>query len=231
MAIIDILLSQSKEFACKAFIDDNVLDSVNKYAPWVINKPTAYPYSSKTLVSLHKQVLLCNGIEVPDGMVVDHINRNRFDNRLDNLRLCTTKQNMANQGVKRSNTTGYKGVSKFREQYSAKIRINGEMTHLGLYDTPEDAALAYDYAARREFGEDYAYCNFEASDKRMDCKRAKRTNGNVRPNISRYTTCDGWRYRVRMGGVSFGTFKTREEAEKRGEQILQEYLRRAGKKK
>ena len=45
-----------------------------------------------------------------------------------------------------SNTTGYRGVSKSRERFEARIRINKKKTSLGTYDTPKEAAVAYDRA-------------------------------------------------------------------------------------
>lgn len=92
--------------------------------------------------------------EWPAGEV-DHINRNRLDNRWDNLRDASRSQNIANVGLLSSNTSGFKGVSynKLTGKWEAYIRAERRRFHLGLHLTPEEAAAAYDAAAIRFFGE------------------------------------------------------------------------------
>ncbi|WP_299197009.1 HNH endonuclease [uncultured Amphritea sp.] len=95
---------------------------------------------------------------------IDHINGTKDDNRIENLRTCTNSQNQAN----RKTTKGYsiyKGV-KYDEGCSkpwrATIQLAGESYNLGSYSSEEQAALAYDSAARKRFGE-FARTNFEIS--------------------------------------------------------------------
>ena len=92
---------------------------------------------------------------------VDHVNRNGLDNRRMNLRPATTSQNNANQGIRRDNTSGFKGVSweAANRRWHARIRSDGKLHSLGRYATREEAALAYDAAATEFFGE-YAHLNF-----------------------------------------------------------------------
>lgn len=91
---------------------------------------------------------------------IDHINRNRFDNRKSNLRLCTHQQNNFNVGPK-GNLTGLKGVvlHKKTNRIYARIQKDGVQYHIGSFKTPKEAALAYDKRARELFGE-FAYLNF-----------------------------------------------------------------------
>ena len=86
---------------------------------------------------------------------VDHINGDGLDNRRCNLRLATGTQNNANSRLRRTNTTGYKGVtwSAKRKKYVAQIHFNGRGIFLGHYDTPGEAHEAYKEAAIRLFGE------------------------------------------------------------------------------
>lgn len=88
---------------------------------------------------------------------VDHRNGDGLDNRRANLRPATAAQNAANQQLSIANTTGYKGVSLYR---NGRFRASIQRRHLGYFDTAADAARAYDAAALDLFG-DFAHLNFE----------------------------------------------------------------------
>lgn len=88
----------------------------------------------------------------------DHRNGDGLDNRRANLRRATKAQNNRN----RRKTIGYskyKGVGWHENRWCAQIKVNGKKIHLGRFISEEDAARAYDAAARREFGE-FAALNF-----------------------------------------------------------------------
>lgn len=90
----------------------------------------------------------------PEGDV-DHINRDRADNRWCNLREATRSQNSANVAIGlHRNTSGLVGVvwDKARQKWRAQIRISGRKTNLGRFDAKEDAVRAYNAAALRAFG-------------------------------------------------------------------------------
>jgi hypothetical protein len=88
--------------------------------------------------------------EFPAGNL-DHINGNKRDNRIVNLRQCNQSQNMVNTGRQSNNKTGYRGVRLRSDgkKYDAQIGLNGKRYHLGSFDTPEEAAEAYRAAALR----------------------------------------------------------------------------------
>jgi HNH endonuclease/AP2 domain len=94
------------------------------------------------------------------GLVVDHINGVRCDNRRENLRNCTQSKNVANQRHIR-NSSGYRGVffDKRDERWSASLAINGRRYNLGRTATAIEAARIYDAAARQLQGE-FACLNF-----------------------------------------------------------------------
>ena len=94
------------------------------------------------------------------GMIVDHINGNRLDNRKVNLRVCRLYENNRNIGISPKNTSGYKGVSFIskKRKWRAYIHIKGRQKHLGLFETAEEAAQAYETAAAKFFG---TYCRRE----------------------------------------------------------------------
>jgi len=89
-----------------------------------------------------------NGL-IPKNLFIDHINQNKNDNRIENLRLCTRSENQYNRGAYKNNTSGIKGVSynKALKKYSSQMRINDVKTHLGYFDTIELAKEAYDLKA------------------------------------------------------------------------------------
>ena len=95
------------------------------------------------LMSSHRIVWKMVYGETPDE--VDHIDGNRSNNRLENLRVVTRSGNNQNRGVQFNNTSGVTGVcfDKSRGKWSAKIQINGKAKHLGRFPTIDDAAAAY----------------------------------------------------------------------------------------
>lgn len=90
---------------------------------------------------------------VPD--VIDHINRNKADNRWANLRAATTSDNLCNRGAQSNNTSGVPGVALDRHgrKWQAYIKKNGKRVHLGIFEKFEDAVMARKAAERRVFGE------------------------------------------------------------------------------
>ena len=92
---------------------------------------------------------------IPEGLYIDHINGDPFDNRIENLRLATPAQNAQNRRAHRNNKCGILGVNKpkrFRRWVST-IQVNGKDIYLGSFDTAEQAGEAYQYAARKYRGE------------------------------------------------------------------------------
>lgn len=82
---------------------------------------------------------------------VDHINRDRSDNRITNLREVTHRENSINRGVQSNNTSGVAGVtwSKSKMKWTAHIKHNGRQKHLGTFSCFEDAKLARTFAEER----------------------------------------------------------------------------------
>jgi hypothetical protein len=91
---------------------------------------------------------------IPDGYEIDHINGNRQDNRLQNLRLATDQQNGMNHGLSSRNRSGHSGVywhSK-RGKWTAKIRFSGRLIDLGEYREIDHAINARKQAEEKYFG-------------------------------------------------------------------------------
>lgn len=104
---------------------------------------------------------------VCEGKYVDHKNGNTRDNRRNNLRIAQIIDNCRNMKIPAHNSTGYKGVSydKDRGKFKAYISLMNKTKYIGRYTNPEDAAMAYDKAARKYFGE-YACLNFPTQNER-----------------------------------------------------------------
>lgn len=94
--------------------------------------------------------------ELPSRFV-DHINGDKSDNRLSNLRLASDAENKRNVGKRRHNTSGFKGVTfdKANGRWLAHATFNGKGIHLGRHTTREGAAAAYAAFAKANHGEFY----------------------------------------------------------------------------
>lgn len=97
-------------------------------------------------------------MDAPESFCVDHINGNGLDNRKQNLRLCSTSENAKNKRkTDRKKSSHYKGVYKFdgykNKKWIAKIILDGESKWLGNFREEAAAAVAYNFAAEKYFGE------------------------------------------------------------------------------
>jgi hypothetical protein len=97
--------------------------------------------------------------KIEDTNVIDHIDRNRANNHIKNLRQCTQRQNTYNNKSNKGNSK-YKGVSwhKQRNKWGAYIHYNYRKIHLGYYTIEKEAAMAYNKKAKELFGK-FAYLN------------------------------------------------------------------------
>ena len=103
----------------------------------------------------HRIIWEMHNGEIQEGYLVDHINGDRKDNRIENLRVCTRQQNNLNSASKGAK---FKGVTRVGNSYRAKINYKGVAYSLGSYKTPEEASAAYEAKALELHGE-FAFCN------------------------------------------------------------------------
>lgn len=119
---------------------------------WHVFSRHYYPYAARTTTErgVTKTILMHRFLlNAPDGVQVDHISGDRFDNRRFNLRLATPSQNAINRAIRADNTSGFKGVAfhKPSGKWCAVISMNGVRTHLGSFDTASAASDAYEAAS------------------------------------------------------------------------------------
>ena len=114
----------------KILIDRSDLKKVSSFCWWI--KPNGYVYTqvNRKTIYLHRLLL-----ETTDGIEVDHINRNKLDNRRTNLRLCTRSQNNMNK-------SGVRGVSRFKGKWRARIKKDRKEIHIGVFNFYEEALVA-----------------------------------------------------------------------------------------
>lgn len=147
-----------------AKIDQADADVVLSYS-WHLRKTSGDHVYAQTSIRRGKSVkrLRMHHLIVPrmPGTVTDHINGDTLDNRRANLRRCSVAQNCQNQALGKRNTSGYRGVSwqADKRRWRAYISVNGRKRFLGRYTQAEDAARAFDKAAREIWGE-FATLNF-----------------------------------------------------------------------
>jgi hypothetical protein len=142
----------------KSVHDQIILDPQDRYLldnySWCLSGPknNQYLISAKNNKRTRFHHLI---LPKKEGFEVDHINRNRLDNRRCNLRYVTPSQNQMNKGMYRCNKSGFKGVSfdKINNKWLAQIRINKKAVHIGRFHTPEEASSAFISLARELYGE------------------------------------------------------------------------------
>lgn len=169
-----ILLSSTNK--CKysslnlsAMVDDDDFDELIKYGWSVSKKENGLFYAVANIggemVAMHRMIMGCIRY---DGKIVDHKDRNGLNCQRDNLRLCTAQESVQNRagwgsskylGVHlkkdiKTHTTK-KCVTKIYRSYTwqARIKYKGKQISLGLYKTDVEAALTYNEAAKKYFGE------------------------------------------------------------------------------
>lgn len=146
----------------RATVDDEDADlaTLNWYA--VPSGRTFYARRRSEAIKLHVVV----GARMGIAGEVDHIDRDGLNCRRSNLRSATRAQNTYNQGLRRDNVSGFKGVHRCFGKWRASIGSARTRRTVGMFESPIAAALAYDRVAQELHGE-FAYLNFRV-DTRID---------------------------------------------------------------
>lgn len=141
-----VLYDNNSNEVARAIIDLDDIDKVKQYR-WHLS----HGYAKNNRYNLYLHRFIMGNPE--DNIIVDHINRDRLDNRKYNLRFCSLQENNMNKGIQSNNSSGYPGVSYSKNKWRAYIGINGKQIHLGRYNTIEEAIEARRQAELEYFGE------------------------------------------------------------------------------
>lgn len=155
---VAIRLNRRTGLPLETVIDASDLDLASSYGgTWFAAKnPTTGAFyvrgnvptpTGQAMILLHRLLL-----DPPSGMVIDHINGDTLDNRRSNLRVVTVGQNNQNlRGARRGNASGIRGVTKHTQydKWRARIRVDGKLHHLGVFDDIEEARRVVEEARSR----------------------------------------------------------------------------------
>lgn len=141
--------SDSKEKS-RAIIDNEDVEKVINYK-W--HQTTGGYIKNTELGMLHRYILNINNDN--DNLVVDHINHNTLDNRKNNLRVCTQKDNVKNTIIAKNNNSGVTGIGWMlsRNKWRVRISLDHKQIYLGLFDDFEEAIRVRQEAEIKYFGE------------------------------------------------------------------------------
>lgn len=131
-----IPLTQGRE----TLVDANQVENLGKHNwVWCHRKmPIGYAELPRNQGFMHRIVM-----RAPKGMMVDHLNGNSLDNRKQNLRICTNRENQQNRTNHRSGRLVGASFHKETGKWRARIKIDGNQKHIGLFKTEIEAHEAY----------------------------------------------------------------------------------------
>lgn len=143
-----------------AIIDDEDFAEISKYKWFAHFDPSSGRYyvgrqisvgkKKQQTIKMHRVIL-----QAKPNEIADHINRNPLDNRRANIRIVTASENNMNRKLFKNNSSGYRGVTYLsrRQKYQVCIQFNRNRKYIGIFNTPEEAAIAYNAAAKKYHGE------------------------------------------------------------------------------
>ena len=157
-SIIKFTIESPKYGNKEVIIDAENWDKIKKYR-WVVayaKRMNTFYVQTKininhkiTTLKLHRLIMNIDNV----NLEIDHINHNPLDNREINLRICTHRQNLRNQRIRQKKE--FKGIHWYKplQKWQTHIVYNYKKYHLGYFENEFDAAVAYNRAAIKYFGE------------------------------------------------------------------------------
>jgi gamma-glutamylcyclotransferase (GGCT)/AIG2-like uncharacterized protein YtfP len=147
------LYNNDKNIVGETIVDDDKWHHLMLYKwSFTSDKKYAHGYVNKKTVKLHRYLK-----NAEEDTLIDHVNGNSLDNRLENLVFSNNTNNNHNRKKKENTTSIFKGVcivkGKVTNIYYASIQKNGKIDNLGCYETQEQAACAYNLRAKMLYGD------------------------------------------------------------------------------
>lgn len=144
-----LIITTSKGDIILADADES--EKLKRYSWCVSSQGYAVANTGKQVVKMNRYIL---GLDKCVGKVVDHINRDKLDNRKKNLRFCTQKENARNISVSKNSVSQILGIRKTAHgKYNVRIVADGKEHHIGNFDTIEEAILARENAETQYHGD------------------------------------------------------------------------------
>lgn len=144
-------------------VDEKYYEVLKKRPWWLDAHGYAYGHMGRKTVRMARFIMELEHGKLSRKVLIDHIDRNKLNNTIANLRFSSQSENLHNKGKKKNNTSGFIGVhyDKNRGKWMSKINIKGKSINLGRYDSIKDAAIAYNKAlqARKDVRDEFKVYN------------------------------------------------------------------------
>lgn len=146
------LYNMKQEKVAETIIDKEDAERVSKYKWCLMNTGDVITALGNKRLKLHRLL-----INAPNESEVDHIDRNRLNNRKNNLRICKHSENLRNLSKRKDNTSGFTGViwCKRNKRWKAQICLHGKCVYLGSFMSIDDA-IACRLKAEKKYFQEYA---------------------------------------------------------------------------
>lgn len=139
-------------------IDECDLDLIRDHN-WCLTTSSYMCGSGGEYRGVYLHIIIAGRMGLDCSNDIDHEDVNTLNNQRLNLRSETRSQNLANGKLRINNTSGYKGVSRYKDKWRAQICVKRKQITIGYFYNKEDAARAYDKAALKNFSK-FARLNF-----------------------------------------------------------------------
>lgn len=214
---MEIIIKSRKYGQHLVLIDEGDYDAIKGNTLYLSKKANGF-YVMICLGGNKSKPLHSYLMKPPNGLMIDHKNRNGLDNRRENIRIATKAQNSYNKFDEKKSTSKFKGVywAKDKDMWCARITLNDKVIAGGYFKCKIDAAHRYNELAMEHFG-DFAYLNKFTEEDLKNRRNDPVWNGRKRCSAGYkgvYKAGNVWVAHIRENGkkVHIGCYKTSIEA-------------------